>query len=72
MKEIIEKSVTKALKELGFAEVPFTVEHPSDINHGDYAVNVAMILSKMLKDNPRAIAEKIVAKLKSTLERYKQ
>ena len=36
------------------------IETPKDPTHGDYATNIAMILTKQLKDNPRNIASKIV------------
>ena len=45
-------------------EIPqFTIENPKDRNHGDYAVNTAMMLAKAAKSNPRAIAENIVANI---------
>ncbi|MFT6658297.1 arginine--tRNA ligase [Maritalea sp.] len=39
----------------------FVVEPPRDASHGDLSCNAAMVLSKALKSNPRAIAEKLVA-----------
>lgn len=39
----------------------FVVEPPRDASHGDLSCNAAMVLSKVLKSNPRAIAEKLVA-----------
>ena len=42
-------------------EIPaFTLEVPKDKGNGDYAINLAMMLAKAAKSNPRAIAEKIV------------
>jgi arginyl-tRNA synthetase len=35
------------------------IEHPADINFGDYSTNVAMMLAKQEKVNPRELAEKI-------------
>ncbi len=63
MKQTIEKAITGVLQELEVANVPFTVEHPADIAHGDYASNVALIAAKQLGKNPREVAEEIVAKL---------
>ncbi len=39
------------------------VEPPRDTAHGDLATNIAMLLSKPLKQKPRDIAEKIIAHL---------
>jgi len=35
------------------------IEHPADINFGDYSTNIAMILAKEKGENPRELAEKI-------------
>jgi arginyl-tRNA synthetase len=40
------------------------IDRTKDKSHGDFATNVAMLLSKPLKQNPRAIAEMIVNNLK--------
>ena len=42
-----------------------TVEPPRDATHGDLATNAAMVLSKAIGENPRALAEKIAAALRS-------
>jgi arginyl-tRNA synthetase len=41
-----------------------TVEPPRDASHGDLATNAAMVLSKAVGENPRALAEKIAAALR--------
>ncbi|NTV53003.1 MAG: arginine--tRNA ligase [Candidatus Firestonebacteria bacterium] len=41
------------------------VEHPASPEHGDYSTNLAMKLAKPLRQSPRAIAEKLKAKLES-------
>lgn len=63
MKEKIQQIVKNALKELNLPECNFAVDHPNDIDHGDYSANVAMVLSKQVGENPKALAEKIVAVL---------
>lgn len=40
-----------------------TVETPRDASHGHLATNAAMVLAKPLKQNPRALADMLVAKL---------
>jgi arginyl-tRNA synthetase len=70
MKERLRTSIRQAL-EACFAEgtlhsdeVPdFTLEVPGNPEHGDFAVNVAMMLAKAEKKAPRKIAEVIVAAL---------
>ncbi|HKM70180.1 MAG TPA: arginine--tRNA ligase [Stellaceae bacterium] len=40
-----------------------TVEPPRDPAHGDLATNAAMVLARVLKENPMALAERIAAAL---------
>jgi len=44
-------------------EIDPTFSVPSQQNHGDYATNAAMILSKKLKRNPKDIANEIITNL---------
>ena len=41
------------------------VEPPRDASHGDLATNAAMVIAKQVGQNPRELAEKIVAALES-------
>ncbi|MBY0293927.1 arginine--tRNA ligase [Patescibacteria group bacterium] len=61
----IEQAIQSALKELGAEDVSFVVERPSDMSHGDYATNVALVAAKKLKSNPRDIANSLKEKLSS-------
>ncbi len=70
MKERLRHHITEALKgcyaqgTLHSGEVPdFTLEIPGNPEHGDFAVNAAMMLAKAEKKAPRRIAEAIVAAL---------
>jgi len=57
IKEILNKAISGLYQDI---EIPdFVVEWPQDKNFGDYASNVAMVLSKKLNKNPLEIAEKI-------------
>ena len=63
IKEIIINGVKEAIKngELPEAELTdFVVEVPKDRDHGDYAVNAAMVWTKLFRKNPRMIAESIL------------
>ncbi|GAB4270102.1 MAG: arginine--tRNA ligase [Methylomicrobium sp.] len=70
MKQKIEVLVLQAidkLKEDGVLDEginpKFTIEHARDAQHGDFATNIAMVLAKPAKSNPRTLAEKIVENL---------
>jgi len=41
----------------------FTLEVPRNADHGDFACNAAMLLAKRLREPPRAIAERLAARL---------
>ncbi|UXR78632.1 arginine--tRNA ligase [Staphylococcus sp. IVB6227] len=59
--EEIEKSIKKA--ELAETVPAIKVEIPKDTQNGDYSTNIAMVLTKIAKRNPREIAQLIVEHL---------
>ncbi len=61
--ETLSRAINEALLTLELPKVSFAVEHPSDISHGDYATNVALIIGKNLGRNPKEVAEAIVSEL---------
>jgi len=63
IRQEIEKAIRAALSALGAPGAAFVVERPGDIAHGDYATNAALVAAKMLKKNPREVAEELAAKL---------
>jgi arginyl-tRNA synthetase len=50
------------------ARTAITVEPPRDPAHGDLATNAAMVLAKPAGTNPRALAEKLAERLRSSNE----
>ena len=64
----IELSLKEAFKEAmiscGFVEdydvEKITIEIPKEKTHGDYSTNIAMQLTKLLRKNPRMIAEQLI------------
>lgn len=59
----IHNAIEQAVRALGFTGVIFSLEHPADDTHGDYATNVALTVSKQTplhpggeKLNPRDVA----------------
>ena len=66
IKSLIEKAAQKAIASGALQEAEltaFAVEVPADRSHGDFAVNAAMVWSRVFRTNPRAIAEAIVSNL---------
>ena len=68
MQEVIIEAIGDGLKELGISEVAFSVEHPKELAHGDYATNVAMVAAKEAGRAPREVAEQLLAVLDGTIE----
>jgi arginyl-tRNA synthetase len=62
--QLIEQAITN-LKNDGFVPADVSpkimVDNTKDKAHGDLASNIAMMLAKPCKSNPRAIAEKVIA-----------
>lgn len=66
MEQYLQDSIRRALTESGLDEnlIPdIKIESPRDPSHGDAATNIAMLLAKPLKNNPRKIAEDLVGRL---------
>ncbi|MBM2814703.1 MAG: argS [Ignavibacteria bacterium] len=62
--EYLQPIFTNALTKLGITpDEPIVFEAPKIAEHGDASTNIAMKLAKTMRDNPRNIAEKIIANL---------
>lgn len=70
MQEKIRNDIAEILDGLGITGVPFVVEHPADLSHGDYATNVAMIAAKQVGKNPRELAEQIAKALEAIADEH--
>lgn len=58
MEDLLKEHIEKTLNELGIVQVDFTVEHPADLSHGDYASNVAMeVLANERKPAKQKLSE---------------
>lgn len=65
IKEIIKEAIKACINkgELNIEEIPqIVVEVPREKSHGDFATNIAMLLTKQMNKNPRLIAQAIVDK----------
>lgn len=74
--EIIESALQVLIdqKQLELDSMPeINLEVPREKAHGDFASNVALVLAKPAKKNPRQLAELIVASLPEhpVIERWK-
>ncbi|MDD2865150.1 MAG: arginine--tRNA ligase, partial [Methylococcales bacterium] len=72
MKKQLEILISQAVKILKEQKVladdlnpTVHVERTRDVTHGDFATNIALMLAKSAKTNPRQLAEKIIAALPS-------
>ncbi len=64
MESTIKELINKALREcFDMAEVAFAVERPKELTHGDYATNVALVISKTLAKNLNSGTQDIAATL---------
>ena len=64
MKSYIKLLIDNALSTFTeITEAPeYIIEQPKDASHGDLSTNVAMLLSRMLKKNPRQIAQDFITR----------
>ena len=64
------KQVLKSKSSRRYSEIK--VEIPKDTKNGDYSTNIAMVLTKIAKRNPRDIAQAIVDNLDTSKANVKQ
>jgi arginyl-tRNA synthetase len=64
MQTYLTEKIQNALLALSYQDVAkLTFEKPKQEAHGDVTTNIAMLLAKAMKKNPRAVAQEVVAKL---------
>ncbi|PCI58428.1 MAG: arginine--tRNA ligase [Methylophilaceae bacterium] len=65
MKDIISDLLLQAAKTLlaDTSSLSIILERPKSAAHGDFSCNLAMMLAKSLRQNPRAIAEQLIQAL---------
>jgi arginyl-tRNA synthetase len=68
VKASVREAIIEAVVSAGIAEASqlpeIILEVPKDKAHGDFATNIAMQLSRIAKQNPRQIAEQLIAHLR--------
>lgn len=60
MKEYLKNTIVNALNKLEYPVKDFVIDEPKDTKFGDLSANIAMVISKELKKNPREIAKTIL------------
>ena len=63
MTDVLRQELQRIAELLGAPEVPFVIERPRDAGHGDLATNLALLVAKSQRTNPRKVAEAVVAAL---------
>jgi len=70
MKHHLQQLIGTALNALQGSGLPVTeniqIENSRDTSHGDFACNIALVLAKAARRNPRQLAEELVAALPSS------
>lgn len=65
-KQAIHEALQRVVHDtLGIFSATFTVEHPADVSHGDYATNVALVVAKEAGKSPREVAETLAVALRA-------
>jgi arginyl-tRNA synthetase len=62
--DALRAELARAASRLGADGVEFVLERPRDAGHGDLATNLAMVLARRERANPRKTAERVLAELR--------
>ncbi|NTU74231.1 arginine--tRNA ligase, partial [Candidatus Roizmanbacteria bacterium] len=71
LKQAIHDTIAKSLNKIGAHETDLILDHPEDLQFGDYTTNIAMQLAKPLKKSPRVIAQEIIDNIEPSPYIYK-
>ena len=63
MSDAIRAELVRVAHALGAADAAFVLERPRDQGHGDLATNLAMVIARTRKTNPRKVAEEVIGAL---------
>ncbi len=63
MNDALRRALAAAAERLGHGGIDFVLERPRDAGHGDIATNLAMVLARLQKANPRKVAEQLLGVL---------
>ena len=63
MSDALRAELSRVAARLGADGVEFVLERPRDAGHGDLATNLAMVLARKERGNPRKTAERVLEEL---------
>ena len=63
MSDLLRAELARVAARLGADGVEFVLERPRDAGHGDLATNLAMVLARRGRANPRQTAERVIGAL---------
>lgn len=63
LESYLSGQIKLSLQKLNFPQIEFQFDRPKLDAHGDISINIAMLLAKEVKQNPRQIAQQIVDSL---------
>ena len=63
MSDALREALRAAATRLGAADAEFVVERPRDGGHGDFATNLAMVVARTRRVNPRVVARELLESL---------
>lgn len=63
MSDALREALQAAAVRLGAADAEFVVERPRDGGHGDFATNLAMVVARTRRVNPRTVAQELLESL---------
>jgi len=61
--EVIREALSRVAEAMGAPQASFVLERPREAGHGDLATNLAMVIARARKTNPRQVADAVVAEL---------
>ena len=64
MSDAIRAELARVAASLGADGIEFVLERPRDAGHGDLATNLAMVLARRERANPRQVAERVQGALR--------
>ncbi len=66
----LQTYIADTCRALGIETSVISLEQPSDMSHGDYSTNIAMVHAKTRRVNPKALAEQITEEMNKNLPAY--
>ncbi|MCB0296828.1 MAG: arginine--tRNA ligase, partial [Calditrichaeota bacterium] len=63
LESYLNQQIEQACRQLQFPNISYQIDRPRQEAHGDISINLAMLLTKALKQNPRQIAARILEAL---------